>query len=251
MSITVPYPGDRAVVQSVREIVLWGRSQVGKTTWLAACFSALMLEWLQLHDDRTAQTRAQLLALWNRLISNQLVSGTMAEQYYSVLHSSGAEIRFRDMRGENSQDPAQNQQDTTALRNASAALVFVEWPGRAEVKDSIAVNGALALTRRDPPLPVGLVVTKCENHLDSRSLARFASDPRRFASEGGVPRPLAELIERFETHTVFPLTVYGFAESGDRPAHFRDEFGRLVPWGIRPFLVGAPLEWAVEIAAAP
>ena len=251
MPLTAHLPSREEMAEAVYEIVMWGPSQVGKTTWLAGCFGAHAPQWLMMEDDQTALTHARLLSIWNRLISNQLVSGTMAEQHYSVRHRTGPEIRFRDMRGENSQDPAQHQQDMQALRRASAALVFAEWASPDQTKDRIAVNGAVSLANLNPPIPMSLVVTKCENYLDSGSLVRFASDPHRFAEREDFPRHMRDLIHQFRPGHVFPLTVYGYADSGDRPAHFCDEFGRLVPWDIRPFLVDAPMKWAVDAVVAP
>ena len=251
MPLTANAPSRDEFAAAVHEIVMWGPSQVGKTTWLAGCFGACAPRWLMTRDDETALTHARLLSIWNRLVSNQLVSGTMAEKYYSVRHRSGAEIRFRDMRGGNALNPAQHREDMQALRRASAALVFAEWASPDETKDRIAVNGAVNLANLDPPIPMSLVVTKCENHLDSRTLIRFASDPHRFAEREDFPRHMRDLIQQFRPGHVFPLTVYGYAEAGDRPAHFCDEFGRLVPWGIRPFLVDAPMRWAIDAVVTP
>ena len=53
------------------------------------------------------------------------------------------------------------------------------------------------------------------------------------------------LFERVEPEWVFAITVYGYSASG-RPAHFRDEFARYVPWNIAPVSVATPFEQMLE-----
>src|SRR5437867_1050387 len=81
-----------------RTVVMWGASQVGKTTALATYVCERTPSWLRL-DEVTLTTVATLAGTWNLLRQNRLPPGTGDIQKLDFRDSSDWLIRFRDMKG--------------------------------------------------------------------------------------------------------------------------------------------------------
>lgn len=226
-----------------RTVALWGATQVGKTTTLAAYFGKHRPVWVAREDSDSRLSLRYFQDVWNALQGNRLVPGTTMAIHHRLRHRDGFAVLFRDMHGGNARDLLAGREDAEALYGADAAMVFIDWPGTNAVAGRIAIENALQ--ELDSERPTALVITKCESHLNMADFALFAMSPLEFAQRADFSRELRESMESFTRHfrqgAVFPVTVYGW--NGTRPAHFYDEFGRLVPWHIQPALVERPFEY--------
>lgn len=235
-------PEPQSNAGEVRTVALWGASQVGKTTTLAAYLGQYKPWWIHRDHPDSRTTLRFFQGIWDNLQRNRLVAGTTASDEYKLRHLDGRTILFRDMQGKRSVSTWIHAGDADALTQADAAMVFLEWPGPRAADGRAAIENALQELR--PDRPVALVITKCESFLTAGEFASFADDPLGFAQRHDVPADLLERLQSFVDHfrrgALFPVTVYGW--NGSRPAHLYDEFGRLVPWYIRPAMVDRPFE---------
>lgn len=225
-------------------VVLWGASQAGKTTVLATYFCNLECQpkWLDVGAQETVSTLVKLAPIWNALQRNELPPTTLvAEEFYLVRHRDGRLIRFRDMRGGNTENPANNMADVEALRKADALILFVEWPSRTAVLNVIAVGNARLFSGN---CPKALAVTKVESFLTPEKLVRFSLSPLAVAEEMSLDRDFVQILKSVPAADIAPVTVYGYLEDG-YPAHYRDEFGRFVPYKVGPRNVALPFERAL------
>ncbi|HEX4955390.1 MAG TPA: hypothetical protein VF017_18520 [Thermoanaerobaculia bacterium] len=231
-----------AAEPTTRTVALWGATQVGKTTTLAAYFGKHRPAWVVRDDSDTRMSLRSFQEIWNALQGNRLVPGTTMAIDHRLRHREGFTVLFRDMHGGNARNVLTSREDAEALYRADAAMMFIDWPGTNAVAGRAAIENALQ--ELDPDRPTVLLITKCESHLSMADFALFAMDPLEFAQRQDFSRELRESMESFTRHfrqgAVFPVTVYGW--NGTRPAHFYDEFGRLVPWHIQPALVERPFE---------
>lgn len=229
-----------------RRVALWGASQVGKTTTLAAYLGKYRPQWIHRDDKMTRETVRGFQQLWGTLQRNRLAAGTTKEGHYTLRHRDGCAIQFRDMQGANARDPVAHGDDADALARADAVMMFLEWPGTRAADSRAAIDNALQ--ELSPDRPTVLLITKCEGHLTAGEFASFANDPLGFARRKGSSADLTELLESFVAHfregALFPVTVYGW--NAGKPAHFYDEFGRLVPWYIQPAFVDRPFEYILN-----
>jgi hypothetical protein len=233
-----------------RRVALWGALQVGKTTALATYFGRQIPAWVDQENAENRRLLRDFRQTWDVLRRNQLVAGTTFPTLFSLRHRDGTVTSFRDMRGSKTRFSNQNVEDTDFLFKADAALVFCQWPGTSMADDENAL--ANALIDLLPERPTSLVITKCEAHLSEGEFLQFAADPLAFARLQTSLSPLVPLLEKFLAHfkrlQIAPITVYGW--NGGRPAHFHDEFGRLVPWNIRPADVERPFEFVLHALGA-
>jgi hypothetical protein len=227
-------------------ISLWGATQVGKTTTLAAYVGKYRPQWIDRSHGDTQSSLFELLETWNALLRNRLAPATAEGCNLTLRHRDHRTLGFRDMVGGHTDSPKGNVVDAKALMDAPAAMFFLEWPGQQTVQAVTALGNALQLLPRNGI--AALVITKCESHLSAADFAAFAEEPLVFARDH---KPLQSLVEPMSSFTdhfpggqIFPLTVYGW--NGDRPAHFYDEFGRLVPWNIQPALVDRPFNFILH-----
>ena len=233
-----------------RRVALWGATLVGKTTALITYFGKQVPAWIDQEDAGNRQLLRGFRETWDVLRRNQLVTATLADKTFSLRHRDGTVTTFRDMRGGNTRFPNQNPEDADFLFKSDAALVFCQLPGSSAAEDENALENALIDLL--PERPTSLVITKCEAHLSEGELLRFVAEPLAFARWHPTLAPLVPLLERFLAHfkrlQIAPITVYGW--SSGRPAHFYDEFGRLVPWNIRPVDVERPFEFILHALQA-
>ena len=224
------------------EVVLWGGREVGKSTLLAAYLCHEPPKWVDLNDQETRATIDLLGSeVWNFLRTNRVPIATNNPQFYPVRHKTGSRIRFRDMKGGNASDLARNKEDAEALRRADAVMILLEWPGsHRTVLDLLAAETAL---RSAHHCPLVVVITKAESYLTRERLALFSMSPLETAAGMELPPDFVEFLRRVPAADIVPVSVYGYA--GEHPAHYRDEFGRLVPRHIRPINVSLPFERAL------
>ncbi len=225
------------------DIILWGASQVGKTTALATYFCHRPPSWLDVRAPASQKTLVELGGIWNRLQRNQLPGPSLKWTYYETCNRQGSTLRFRDMVGGNAENVA--GQDLDELLKAAGVLLFLSWPGDGRTDGVIAVHNALRQIGRDQR-PVALVLTKAETYLRADQLARFRiEDPLEIARDLGVAGPFRDLLRDMPPAAIFPVTVYGYSPQG-HPAHYLDELGRLVPWHVRPHFVDLPFNYVLE-----
>jgi hypothetical protein len=233
----------RGEPEDTKTIVLWGASQAGKTTTLAAYLGKHRPRWIERSHPATQATLHDLQEIWSTLQRNQLAPGTDGAKEHLLRHRNRCLLRFRDMAGGHARSLRTHGEDARALVAADAAMIFLEWPGPRAVEVRSAIDNALQMLGRE--LPTALVITKCESHLAAGEFAAFAEEPLAFAREHAPLSDLLDSLASFADHfrqgAIFPVTVYGW--NGSRPAHFYDEFGRLVPWNIRPALIDRPFEY--------
>lgn len=224
------------------DIVLWGGTQVGKTTVLATYLCHRPPPWLDTAAPETRATLRHFAVIWNALRRNELRPGTIREEYYLVRRKDGRLIRFRDMKGGNTGDTSKNEADFEALRKANALILFIQWPKHGSTLDVIAVENALLFASHCPRV---MAITKVEGFLTPEKLTLFSLSPVQVAREMGLSLDFVELLQHIPPSDIVPLSVYGYSED-DYPAHYRDEFGRFVPWYIKPRNVALPFERVLE-----
>jgi hypothetical protein len=225
------------------EVILWGQSQVGKTSALAAYFWNAMPEWVDRTDPATQDTIEKLGRIYRTLQRNRLPDGTVSVQSYPLRHAlRGVELRFRDMRGEDSGEPSAEQ--VQAIRSAAAVIVFVSWPGESDVQRWIAARTPLLHLVHGTPCV--LVVTKVETHLTRSELsACMLDDPVDEARRRQLPEQFVQLLGSFPRQAIFFISAFGYLDDG-MPAQYLDEFGRVVPSGISPVNVQMPFDYVVK-----
>jgi hypothetical protein len=230
-------------------IALWGASQVGKTTTLAAYFGRETPEWVAQVDEDTRKTLRRFAQIWDALRRNQLVPVTTGPHRFSLRHRAGPLLTFRDIQGGDVRNP-EGSGEGPSLFAADAALIFCEWPGPRTAESETALQNALIELL--PERPAAVVITKCEAHLEEAEFLRFAEAPLEFAATHLPLAPLVPLLRRALAHfrqlQIAPVTVYGW--NGGRPAHSYDEFGRLVPWEINPAEVERPFAFVLAALRA-
>lgn len=223
------------------DIVLWGGQQVGKSTLLAAYLCHAPPSWVDFTDPETHTAIDGLSEIWNFLRTNRIPPATLDKQIYPVRHKQGPLIRFRDMKGGNASDLARNRGDAEALRRADALMILMEWPGsHRTVLDLVAAETAL---RSAVSCPMVVVITKAECYLTREKMALFSITPLEVAEEMKLPPDFIDFLRRVQAADIIPVSVYGYA--GEYPAHYRDEFGRLVPRYIKPLNITLPFERAL------
>jgi hypothetical protein len=226
-------------------VSLWGASQAGKTTSLAAYFGKQTPEWIDQGDRATRETLFKFKETWDALRRNQIVAGTTEPGTFTLRHRDGPPIAFRDMQGGNVRYPTRTE-EAEPLYRSDAAIVFYEWPGQRAISNEAALENALIGLL--PRHPAALAITKCEAHLTEVEFLQFVAAPLAFAAQHPPLRPLVPLLQRYRAHfhrlVIAPITVYGW--NGGRPAHSYDEFGRLVPWNIQPAEVERPFDFILH-----
>jgi hypothetical protein len=222
----------------ILDIVLWGGQQVGKSTLLAAYLCHEPPSWVDFTDPESYTAIDGLSQIWNSLRTNRIPPATLDKQIYTVRHQRGPLVRFRDMKGGNASDLARNREDAEALRRADALMILMEWPGsHRTVLDIVAAETAL---RSASHCPIVVVITKAECYLTREKMALFSITPLEVAEEMKLPPDFIDLLRRVHAADIIPVSVYGYA--GEYPAHYRDEFGRLVPRNIKPLNITLPFE---------
>src|SRR5436190_447955 len=162
---------------SVRTVVMWGATQVGKTTALATYVCERTPSWLDFQEETTLTTVGMLAGTWNLLRQNRLPEGTGSVNWFDFRDSSGRLVRFRDMKGGDALrlDDKSHRDD---LASAVALMVFVSWPGEHDVANLVAAENALRVFSSGAPRPMVLVITKVECFLTPEQVGVIATDPR-------------------------------------------------------------------------
>jgi len=237
--------------EKTREIVMWGETRVGKTTALAAALCRRPPRWLDASKRESIDSISELTPIWTALERNRVPPGTPHATTYAIRHQDGRLLRFRDMRGGNAGTLAGD--DLAAIESAAALMIFISWPGAGYVKELAAAMNPLRIYRNRP---TALVITKidCFLTIEEAAVLTLSPDPERLRSlrlsraargEARVPAAFTEFVSLFQPRATFPVSVYGYRD-GSYPAHYPNEFGRLVPWEIAPLNVERPFDYIVS-----
>lgn len=229
------------------DIVLWADTQAGKTSALAAYFYHDPLKrtpnWVDWDAPETKETMLFLMtSYWSKLRLNVPIPANQVPQTLPARHRDGRLIRFRDIRGEDAVN-LQSLEENNALDKAAAALFCIEWPNRRAATNFLAYEFARQRIRARTPF--ALMITKVECYLTLEQVACFTHSPLEVAKQLGMEEGFLNVLEMTPLHCIFPVSVYGYSTTG-LPAHYYDEFGRLMPKNIRPYGVAAPFDYLIK-----
>lgn len=224
-----------------KNILIWGHTQVGKTTLLSTAFydNPSRIQVI----DRRASGRAMsqtLLPTWERLRVGELTVPTAAEFLdLSLQTHNGEQVSIRDVKGHIT---SQMHRDDVSqhVGNANAVIFVVEWGARELQRQMNAIDGAWPLCSQ---LPTALLLTKCE-------LSLSIDDPAWERKPGWwedrrVWRHYKETLSRFGD-SVWPCSAYGYNKNSGRPAVILGEFGQVFPYMIKPQGVAEPFEYILR-----
>lgn len=228
-------------------ILMWGSSQTGKSSLLAAALFDTESELPSLDRERTgrAANSVKLHEHWRDLLEGRPPQPTVADNIDITLHRvKGAPAQLRDIRGGLIDETYDNSIEQT-LQSAAAVLFIIDFQARDPVRQRRTIDGYWNVCGHRPK---ALVFTKCELHLDHEHQGWKAE--RGWWQEFQELRMLGSSIERFGD-AVFPTSVYGYHRGSWAPALTLGEFGEIRPFGIRPKGVARPLLWALEQLRSP
>lgn len=221
---------------STSTILIWGDTQVGKSTLLT---TALMADDSGLTGiDRAQSARAiatTVVPQYQRLSACHWVSPTVRQPIdIDLVTTAGTPIRLRDVPGSLTRDihlPDVQQR----LMESSAVLYLVEWNAQDLNRQMAAIRSTWRLLDGKPQ---ALAITKCERGLTMEDEAWQCAPGwwrrGRWLNHG-------DLLEQFGS-AVFPTTAYGYHFDTGLPALIIGEYGQLLPFGFRPRGVGEPLQ---------
>lgn len=226
-------------------VLLWGDTQVGKTTLLATGLGSRASDIKCLDAAASADSLRALEKDLRQLRNARLVSATSAAEPIDievVVRGVEGPVRVRDVRGGMTRE-LEEQRYAALLAEASVVLFLVEWKSRELSNQMGAIESAWDLAAGAQR---GLVFTKCE--------ADFTSDHHEWRAEvgwwKGAPwlTGFEPLVARFGAH-VWPVSCFGFDPKTGYPAVVLGEFGQLLPLRIAPINVHRPFEWAFGCVA--
>ncbi|MGC3970367.1 MAG: hypothetical protein QM775_24450 [Pirellulales bacterium] len=240
MSSTAQYANAR-VAKNSKTLLLWGATQAGKTTLIT---SALMHQADSLPplfdrtESRDALVEKGIMQGMHRLLEGRPIASTTSDTIDITLTiDRGASLRLRDIRGGIVVDGTEFKR---WAHEVDGILFIVECGGPRHAQQMAAVNSLLSLVSKDQ-VKIGLAITKCERILcpsDSAWNAEFECWRQPGFQE--LWRPFESTLKAFGD-AVWPVSAFGYDE--DRPACVLTEFGRLLPYGVRPKNVCLPLRW--------
>lgn len=217
-----------------KTILLWGDTQVGKTTLLACAFyhgrRFPQIAWRESADS----INMILGEHWQRLKDNRWVLATAEKRVDLLLTlNGGGWLQISDVQGGLTGRLGQIPQQ---LKSADAVLFFVDWTASEMGRQMAAIETAWNFVM---DLPTGLVFTRCERG--------FAADDPAWKADRhwwrtGRWAAHNRVIERFGD-SVWPTSAYGYAGDTRLPAMVLGEFGELLPYRITPKRVQEPFEW--------
>lgn len=237
--------GPEAGARRAWTVMLWGDTQVGKTTMLTTALYGNQVGRLGAVVDRSRSgtvLATTLLPHWRRL-SRCLWLQPTSQDFIDIplVTKSGNSLRLRDVRGGLSrqlEDPAVLAE--LAASAPDAYIFMLEWETRDLNNQMLAVTGALDLCGERPR---GLVFTKCERSLDEGDSC-WRGQPGWWREHPGLLSH-AHVLESFGD-AVWPCSAYGYHGRLGQPAVLLGEFGQLMPYQIQPVGVNDPFDWALD-----
>lgn len=231
----------------LRTILMWGGTQSGKSSLIAAALFDTESELPSLDRAKTgaAANAARLHEHWRDLREGRPLKPTVKDNIDIMLHRlAGAPAQLRDVRGGRIDEEYDALTEQT-LQSAAAVLFILDFEARDPVRQRRTIDGYWNVCGDRPK---ALVFTKCELHFDYEHKAWKAE--RGWWQDFQELRMLGSSIERFGD-AVFPTSVYGYHRGSWAPALTLGEFGEIRPFDIRPQGVARPFVWALEQMQSP
>lgn len=221
-------------------LLLWGDTQVGKTTFLTTALGLCVDELAAIDRMKSARALSGLFPDVRKLRTQRLTQPT------AVLHidleidlAEGRRVRVRDVQGGITRS-VQEQSVAERVEDADVILFLVEWRARDIENQMNAIFGAWNLSERARR---GLVFTKVEMHLEEGD-PPWQALPHWWNSEEWL-RPYEAMLQKFG-EAVWPISNYGYDSNTGYPAVILGEFGQELPYRIKPCNVHRPFQWAFE-----
>lgn len=223
-----------------RTLLIWGDTQVGKTTFLASAF--YREEGRPAGIDHRASAKAlgaELFPHWKRMSTGRLTIATAKDQVdLDLILRDGSPLRIRDVRG----GLIRNAEDAGIMRMLTTAdtfLFMIEWRASDIAYQLGAIDGAWNFCADKPR---ALVFTKCERYLNEEDPA-WDGQAGWWRSHSWLST-FRDKIARFGD-AVWPTSSFGYDPESGQPALLLDEFGGVFPFRIAPRGVIEPLEWLI------
>ncbi|HHW96202.1 MAG TPA: hypothetical protein PLC97_05390 [Myxococcota bacterium] len=215
-------------------LLLWGDTQVGKTTLLTTAFYNPTIG--EIDREESAQSISTLFQGLRDLSNQRLTKPTVVFHYDVELKmKSGKHVKVRDIKGGITRT-VDEESVRERLEGVSVVLFLVQWD--AGLNQINAIRGAWDHLENAHK---GLVITKCEMALgkDDRAWDCYDGWWRQY----DWLRKHDDLVGRFGA-AVWPTSSYGFDNNTGYPAAILGEFGHSLPFNINPRNVHLPFEWA-------
>lgn len=221
---------------AAKKLLLWGETQVGKTTLLASGLLSRTDELPGVDWEASIESvEGVLRERWLRLCKNMPILGTAWREDVQLTFKNGEQLVVSDvqggMTGETHQPDVQK-----LLKEADGILVVMEWQPQNLASQMNAVEVATGLFANRV---LGLAFTKCER-------AFSAGDPCWSNSSEDWWRKKHEyerydhILSRFGS-AVWPTSAFGY-DDDHRPACVLGEFGQVLPYQVEPRNVRLPFE---------
>ena len=231
---------------NVKKILLWGDTQVGKTSLLASSFNGNQGQKFQDELPKIDMSKSfdditrHLLPAWQKLSQGCHTEGTTTMIPLAFETYSGNQFIIQDIKGGDVHSFQNNPEMAAGLKNASCILFLVEWDAVHFRKQFNAIESVFPFFSDSKSF--GLIFTKAD-----RGLAFESEDwnaPRGWWKKHSWLQGQEGFLERFEDN-IWPISCYGFQDDG-RVSVTIGECGLLIPYKIKPYKVLEPLIWAVK-----
>ncbi|WP_413208288.1 hypothetical protein [Rhodospirillum sp. A1_3_36] len=223
-----------------KTIVIWGDTQVGKTSWLASAIYGCEKLKSFIDMERSAESLTKLIyPHWRNLTIGMNTEGTIEEKIdVSLYLKSGLCLELRDIRGRLVHELANDSIREKLLADIDGILFLVEWDSPNLDHQFTVLYSILPFVAS---LPSGLIFTKCEKGLraEAKEWSAYTSWWRewpRIQSHARVVGPFGD--------RAWPVSAFGYCRNlaaPDFPAVILGEFGNTMPFGIDPRNVSVPL----------
>lgn len=240
-------PSQERLVDSrkITTIVVWGETQVGKTSWLATALYERDSFWDLIDQGKSAVAlRNTVFPHWNRLRTGMNIESTSEDKIdIDLVTTEDNQIRLRDIRGQLVHELHTQAVQERLIGDVDGFLFFVWWRSSALDRQINAIDAILPFLNGRPS---ALIFTKCEADLGAES-EEWLGEPGWWRTDSRLQR-FASTIEKFGER-VWPVSAFGYCQedgASDWPAMIMGEFGNTIPFGIGPQNVAAPLHWILK-----
>lgn len=227
---------------SATTILVWGETQVGKTSWLATALYWQDAFWDLI--DRTGSAAVLSSAVfphWKRLRTGMHTESTSEEMInIDLVTMQKNTVRLRDIRGQLVHDINTESVQKRLIADADGFLFFLSLGSSSLGTQIMAIESMLPFLNGRPG---AVIITKCETELEAESEEWLAA-PGWWRADHRLA-PFASILDQFGEY-IWPVSSFGFCqESGasDWPAMTMGEFANTIPFGIGPRNVALPLRW--------
>lgn len=216
-----------------KRVVLWGHTEVGKTTILATYLEYVLSESKSWLGELSFEHENQIMTFRNvikELRVHHLTQATSSTNEATITlptHDSD-ELIFIDVKGGNTENMTEVERN--AIKHADGILFFSDWPTEHDRQEmQFVIENILYLV---PSICKGLVITKAEQHMDM-SDGRWQGGENWLTGDANWLRFTAKFGNYF-----WPTTAFGYCEAQNRdsgslhgyPACILNEFGEFLPY---------------------